>query len=135
MANPSKRVGTEWESAVRAYLREHHNPETRRNVQIGRADIGDLDGYYLHAAECKDEQRITLAEYIAQANREAINARQPYGCAVVKRRRANVSAGYVVRDLATDVRLVSRLRDAEQTLQDIAPTVYADHIARHGEGH
>lgn len=135
MPNPSKKRGTDWESAVRAYLQEHHNPEARRNVQMGRADIGDLDGYFLHATECKDEQRITLADYIAQANREAVNAGQPYGCAVVKRRRAGVAAGYVVRDLATDVRLVNRLKDAEETLQAVAPTVYADHVQRHGEGH
>ncbi|GAB7187117.1 hypothetical protein ATKI12_6948 [Kitasatospora sp. Ki12] len=135
MANPSKRRGTEWESAVRAYLQEHHNSETRRNVQMGAKDIGDLDGYYLHAAECKDEKTITLSSYIAQANREAVNAHQPYGAAIIKRRRANVATGYVVRDLETDVRLVNRLKDAEETLLVIAPTVYADHVQRHGKGH
>ncbi|MFD0276200.1 hypothetical protein ACFVHB_20165 [Kitasatospora sp. NPDC127111] len=102
---------------------------------MGAKDIGDVDGYYLHAAELKAERSITLADYIAQANREAIHAGQPYGCAVVKRPRAGVAAGYVVRDVATDARLINRLRDAEQTLQAIAPTVYADHVQRHGEGH
>ncbi|MFD8315928.1 hypothetical protein [Kitasatospora purpeofusca] len=136
MVNHSKKKGTDWESAVRAYLQEHHNPAARRNVQMGRADIGDLDGYYLHAAECKDEQRITLADYIAQANREAINARQPYGCSIVKRRRAGVAAGYVVRDLETDVRLINRLKDAEELLQVHAPPlIWEAHLQQHGEGH
>ncbi|MFD8595415.1 hypothetical protein ACFV1L_10475 [Kitasatospora sp. NPDC059646] len=135
MGNDAKKRGTEWESAVRAYLQEHHSPDVRRNVQMGRLDIGDLDGYYLHATECKDEQTITLSSYLAQANREAINAMQPYGCAIVKRRRAGVQAGYVVRDLETDVRLINRLRDAEETLLAIAPTVHADHVQRHGKGY
>ncbi|WP_282203930.1 hypothetical protein [Kitasatospora fiedleri] len=131
----AKDRGTRWESAVRGYLQEAGQPDVRRNVQMGRRDIGDLDGYYLHAVECKDEQKITLSAYVAQANREAINAMQPYGCAIVKRRRANVSAGYVVRDLETDAKLINRLRDAEETLLAIAPTVHADHVQRHGKGH
>lgn len=135
MANPGKAKGTAWESALVLYLREHHNPGTRRNVQMGAKDIGDLDGYYLHALEAKAEKSITLSDYIAQANREAVHAGQPFGCAVVKRRNASVAAGYVVRDLETDVRLINRLRDAEVTLQSIAPTLYADHVERHGVGH
>ncbi|OKI19272.1 hypothetical protein [Streptomyces sp. CB03911] len=135
MANPSKRLGTDWESALVKYLREHHNPKTHRNVQMGKLDIGDLDGYYLHALEAKNESKITLPVYIAQANREAIHAGQPYGCAVVKKRNAGVAAGYVVRDVETDVRLMNRLRDAEGLLAEAAPTVYVDHIQRHGEGH
>ncbi|MFF9525403.1 hypothetical protein ACF1DV_25990 [Streptomyces achromogenes] len=117
-ANPSKKKGTEWESAVVGYLREHHNPGARRNVQMGARDIGDIDGYYLHALEAKAEKEITLASYIAQANKEAIHAGQPFGCAVVKRRMKGVADGYVVRDLRTDVRLVSRLRDMEEALKD-----------------
>ncbi len=135
MANPSKRLGTDWESALVTYLREHHNPKAHRNVQMGAKDIGDLDGYYLHALEAKNEKSITLPAYIEQANREAVHALQPYGCAVVKRRGKGVAAGYVVRNVATDVRLINRLRDAEESLQAIAPTVYADHVQRHGEGH
>lgn len=86
---------------------------------MGRLDIGDVSGYYLHAAELKAEKTITLADYIAQANREAIHAGQPFGCAVVKRRMKGVADGYVVRDVRTDVRLVSRLKIMEEALQDV----------------
>ncbi|MFG3014347.1 hypothetical protein ACGFZB_28790 [Streptomyces cinerochromogenes] len=116
--NPSKKKGTEWESAIVGYLREHHNPAARRNVQAGRFDIGDIDGYYLHALEAKAEKTITLADYIAQANKEAIHAGALFGCAVVKRRMKGVADGYVVRDLRTDVRLVNRLKIMEEALQD-----------------
>ncbi|WP_405620312.1 hypothetical protein [Streptomyces sp. NBC_00076] len=99
---------------------------------MGRLDIGDVAGYYLHAAELKAEKTITLSDYIAQANREAIHADQPFGCAVVKRRMKGVEDGYVVRDVRTDVRLLNRLRDMEDALRAAAPTAYAliDHQHR-----
>jgi hypothetical protein len=131
--NPSKQKGTAWESAIVAYLREHHDPGARRNVQMGARDIGDIDGYYLHALEAKAEKSITLADYIAQANRERIHAGMPFGCAVVKRRMKGVADGYVVRDLATDVRLMNRLRDAENLLRNIAPETFEDHDRAHRE--
>ncbi|MFF1625609.1 hypothetical protein [Streptomyces sp. NPDC058272] len=118
MANPSKAKGTAWESLVVGYLRERHNPGAHRNVQMGVKDIGDIDGYYLHALEAKAEKSITLSDYIAQANREAVNAGKPFGCAVVKRRMKGVADGYVVRDVRTDVRLLNRLRDMEEALMD-----------------
>ncbi|MFF1684467.1 MULTISPECIES: hypothetical protein [unclassified Streptomyces] len=133
MANPAKAKGTAWESLLVGYLREHHNPNARRNVQMGAKDIGDLDGYYLHALEAKAEKSITLSDYIRQANREAGNAGQPFGCAVVKRRNANVKDGYVVRDLATDVRLVNRLRDMEGALQDVDYDRWCDIDTEHRE--
>ncbi|WP_327712423.1 hypothetical protein OG912_32385 [Streptomyces sp. NBC_00464] len=118
MANPSKAKGTAWESLWTAYIREHHNPAAHRNVQMGSKDIGDVSGYYLHASELKAERTITLSSYIEQANREAVHAGEPFGCAVVKRRMKGVADGYVVRDVATDVRLMNRLRDMEEALQD-----------------
>ncbi|MEO3974412.1 hypothetical protein [Streptomyces sp. CAU 1734] len=133
MTNPSKRKGTAFESTVVPYLREHHNPAAHRNVQMGAEDIGDISGYYLHALEAKAEKSIDLPGYIRQANREAVNVGQPFGCAVVKKRNATVADAYVVRDLRTDVRLMNRLRDAEELLRDVAPTVYADFEQRHRE--
>ncbi|MER7922137.1 hypothetical protein ABTY96_03200 [Streptomyces sp. NPDC096057] len=116
-STPAKAKGTAWESDIVGYLREQHNPGARRNVQMGARDIGDVDGYYLHALEAKAEKTITLADYIAQANREAVHAGQPFGCAVVKRRMKGVADGYVVRDLRTDVRLLNRMRDMEDALR------------------
>ncbi|MFD5198846.1 hypothetical protein ACFWM7_01485 [Streptomyces sp. NPDC058375] len=87
---------------------------------MGRLDIGDIDGYYLHALEAKAEKTITLSSYIAQANKEAVHAGQPYGCAVVKRRMKGTADGYVVRDVATDVRLMNRMQEMEGALQDVA---------------
>lgn len=133
MANPSKAKGTAWESLWVQYIREHHNPAAHRNVQMGSKDIGDVSGYYLHAAELKAEKTITLPEYIAQANRERIHAGEPFGCAVVKRRMKGVADGYVVRDVATDVRLMNRLRDMEDALQDVDYDRWCDLDHEHRE--
>ncbi|MFE0326291.1 hypothetical protein ACFW08_05680 [Streptomyces sp. NPDC058960] len=132
-ANAAKQKGTAWETAWTRYIQEHHNPAAHRNVQMGRLDIGDVSGYYLHAAELKAEKTITLSDYIAQANREAINAAQPFGCAVVKRRMKGVADGYVVRDVATDVRLMNRFRDAEELLKEYAFDVWHEHDQQHRE--
>ncbi|MFB7919369.1 hypothetical protein [Streptomyces sp. NPDC056061] len=133
MSNPSKQKGSAWESAIVAYLREHHNASAHRNVQMGSKDIGDVDGYYLHALEAKAEKEIKLPSYIAQANKEAGHAGQPFGCAVVKRRMKGTADGYVVRDLRTDVRLMNRLRDAEALLEEYAFEAWLEHDAHHRE--
>jgi hypothetical protein len=133
MANPAKAKGTAWESLWTAYIRERHNPAAHRNVQMGSKDIGDVSGYYLHASELKAEKTITLSDYIAQANREAVNAGEPFGCAVVKRRMKGVADGYVVRDVATDVRLMNRLRDMEEALQDASFSRWYDIDKQHRE--
>ncbi|MFE6518846.1 hypothetical protein [Streptomyces sp. NPDC057748] len=133
MANPSKQKGTAWESLIVGYLREHHNDRTHRNVQMGRLDIGDIAGYYLHALEAKAEKEIKLPSYVAQANREAVNAGQPFGCAVVKRRMKGVADGYVVRDVTTDVRLMNRLRDMEEALKSVYADLWRDIDAKHRE--
>ncbi|MEU1200159.1 hypothetical protein ABZ446_28590 [Streptomyces sp. NPDC005813] len=100
---------------------------------MGSKDIGDVSGYYLHAAELKAEKTITLSDYVAQANREAINAGQPYGCAIVKRRMKGVADGYVVRDVATDVRLMNRMRDMEEALRKADPVWWACIDSAHRE--
>lgn len=100
---------------------------------MGARDIGDLAGYYLHAVEAKAEKTITLADYIAQANREAIHAGQPFGCAVVKRRMKGTADGYVVRDVRTDVRLINRLRDMEEALKSVYADLWRDIDAKHQE--
>ncbi|MFJ1704520.1 hypothetical protein [Kitasatospora sp. NPDC088346] len=130
MANESKRKGTAWETSVRDFINEAtgkylplvegeprqfadsadpHN--CKRQTQQGRYDVGDLHAWPV-VIECKAEKRITLPEYVRQANAEAVNAGMPFGVAVVKAPRKNVKDGYVVTDLATFVRILRALREA-----------------------
>lgn len=137
MANPHKARGTAWESAVVTFLRgrlagqglarlgdirrqasdraleqppdEMSVDDIRRQVQMGRLDIGDV-----HAApfalECKNVKEITLASFVEQAEREAVNARMPYGAAVIKRRGKGAGQGYVVMSLETFARVLAEIR-------------------------
>lgn len=114
MANPSKRRGTEWETAVTRYLREDDPAadDIRRVAQTGRLDTGDIHALPF-VLECKNVAKIDLAAFVDQADREAANARQPYGAAVVKRRGKGVAAGYAVMSLATFRRLLRDVRAHE----------------------
>ncbi|GGQ07912.1 signal transduction protein with GAF and PtsI domain [Actinomadura coerulea] len=127
MANPNKRKGTAWESAVVTFLRGRLAgaglaglDDIRRQVQMGRADIGDV-----HAApfvlECKNTAQLTLSAFVDQANREARNAqldadmhgtagRRYFGVAVVKRRGKGTGDGYAVMDLETFARVLAVIR-------------------------
>lgn len=106
MSHPNKARGTRWESAVRDYLRDRGLPAFRK-VQEGARDVGDLGVWGLpFVLEAKDHASIDLAGFVDQANREAHNAREPYGVAVVKRRGKGVHQGYVVMDLETFVSIL-----------------------------
>lgn len=134
MANESKRKGTAWETAGADYLNEvtgkyrdgwkdleramrwvdPTDPDNvRRQVQEGRADIGDAHALPF-CLEFKAEQKFNLPEYIRQANAEARNAGLPYGVAVVKAPRKGVSCGYVVMDLATFAKVLTAVRAGTQ---------------------
>ncbi|QPI61766.1 hypothetical protein I1A49_16440 [Streptomyces malaysiensis subsp. malaysiensis] len=102
---------------------------------MGNKDQGDLHGYPLHIIEAKNEKSIRLPEYVRQAEREAVNAGEPFGVAFVKRPRASTGDGYAVRSIATDARLVARLRDAEALAEKYAPAeVWKAHYEKHGAG-
>ncbi|MEU7243371.1 hypothetical protein [Streptomyces sparsogenes] len=124
MANPSKAKGTRYEGEIRDFLNSR-GFNVRRVVQMGNKDQGDLHGYPLHVIEAKNEKSLRLPEYVRQAEREAVNAGVPFGVAFVKRQRASTGDGYAVRSIATDARLMARMRDMEDALQAAAPAAWA----------
>ncbi|MER5886828.1 hypothetical protein ABT160_23640 [Streptomyces sp. NPDC001941] len=83
-----------------------------RNVQMGAADVGDLDAWPF-AGECKAVKSYDLAAFVMQANREAENADVPFGVALIKRPRKGVADGYAVMDIATFRRVRARLLGVE----------------------
>ncbi|MFE9396805.1 hypothetical protein [Streptomyces flavidovirens] len=130
MSNPNKRKGTAWETAVKDFLnvalgqyvddwepgayywRDPRDPDNiTRPAQTGAKDVGDLHAWPF-VLECKAERSITLADYVRQANREAMHAGYPYGVAVVKAPRRATADGYVVMDLGTFARVLDTLRSA-----------------------
>lgn len=121
----ARRIGTEWETAITRFLntalgmyrdgeapefKDPTNPDNvRRQAQEGARDVGDVWARPF-VLEAKNEKAITLAEYVRQAEREAENARLPYGAAVVKQRGKGPAAGYVVMSLATFARVLAHIR-------------------------
>ena len=109
MANPSKDRGTRWESACAAFLRAHGFPEVYRMAPTGEFDAGDLGGISTVAFECRDRNRMTMAEHVDDANKRAKAKGTPFGIALVKRRGRTAGAGYAVMDIATLSRLLLSL--------------------------
>jgi len=95
--------------AVATFLREAGFIEVYRMAQTGEFDAGDLGGISEVAFECRDRNRLTLAENVDDANSRAINKKAKYGVTVMKRRGRKAADGYVVMDLATFARLLADL--------------------------
>nr|BEK66814.1 hypothetical protein KPHV_40410 [Kitasatospora purpeofusca] len=128
MANPNKRQGTSWESALRDHLNRTlglvdekgklRNPfsglNVRRPAQEGSRDVGDVHAVPF-VLEAKDVTRPTVPTWIRQAEAEAVNAGFPYGVVIHKLRRANVARGRVHFGIRTwtRVRLVLGLSARE----------------------
>jgi hypothetical protein len=103
-----KRKGSAFERDVVHYLREHGFLDAERAYGAGRPeDIGDVVGVPGVTIECKAVRSIDLAGFVDEAERERINARQPYGVAVVKRRGKSTGQAYVVMSLEAFSRLVA----------------------------
>lgn len=134
MTNRNKAKGTAWESDGCRFLNRKlglvdeegrfYDPtdpdNVRRQVQTGRADVGDAWARPF-VLEFKNEQSIRLPAYVEQAEAEAQNAGLPYGVAVIKRRGKGAGAGYVATSLATFARFLldyRRLRDEVARLRD-----------------
>lgn len=93
-----KQKGTRWESAVVAYLRSLSFPWADRVPLSGARDRGDVTvGPGSPAIECKDQNRLAWAEWLDEAEEEAVNARAPHGVVWAKRRgKASPADGYVL---------------------------------------
>lgn len=107
-----KRIGSQWERDVAAYLRDHGFPHAERAFGAGRPlDVGDIDGLPGVVVECKAQKAYALAEWMDEARVEQANAGAQYGFVVAKRRQRPVGQAYVISELEQFVRLL-RERDA-----------------------
>jgi hypothetical protein len=103
-----KRKGSQFERDVVHYLREHGFSDCERAYGAGRPeDVGDVAGVPGVTIECKATKSINLAGFVDEVERERLNARQPFGVVVVKRRGKGAADSYVVCNLSTFVRLVA----------------------------
>ena len=99
MVNRPKRLGTEWETDVVRYLREHGAPLAERRALSGSADRGDVAGTE-YVWECKNTAAIDLASGITETMQETQNAGARFGFLIVKRRRKSTADAYAVMPLS-----------------------------------
>lgn len=116
---PGKRKGSRFELDVRDYLRER-GYAAERCYGAGRSDdIGDVRGLPGFVIEAKNQQAINLAGWADETESERVNAGEPFGALVVKRRLRPVDEAYAVmplRQLVDLVDEVERLRLASIAL-------------------
>lgn len=93
-----KAKGTRWESTIVTWLRGQGFPWADRVPLSGARDRGDVTvGPGSPAIEAKDQNRLSWAEWLDEAEEEAVNAGAPHGVVWAKRRgKASPADGYVL---------------------------------------
>ena len=87
-----KARGTAAETAVVRWLQCNGYPDVERRTLSGIHDKGDIAGLRSLVIEVKDHQRMELAGWVAEAERERVNAQATH-CAVIHKRRGKGSPG------------------------------------------
>lgn len=91
MANKPKQMGTEHESKIKAWLREHGWPYADRRTQNGAADLGDLVlseriPFIIEAKTAKKTtERATLGTFVSELKAEVGNSKSDAGAVVFKK--------------------------------------------------
>ncbi len=91
-----KQKGTSFETAIVEYLQNNLCDNTiERRALNGTCDRGDISGVVFCAQrmtlECKNENRMRLAEYMREAETEARNDNAPYYAVIHKKRGVGIS--------------------------------------------
>lgn len=103
----AKQAGTRWESAIVNYLASRGWRHAERRAKTGAHDKGDITGVPGVVIEAKDVARISLAEFLHEAQVEAEHAGAMVGAAWIKRRgKASPGEAYVVMDGETFTHLL-----------------------------
>jgi len=82
----SKQKGTAAETAVVRWFQDHGWPRAERRALSGAYDMGDINLEPGIVVEVKNTKTITLAEFVAETERERINANAEFGMCVIKKR-------------------------------------------------
>ena len=103
----AKQAGTRWESAIVDYPASRGWRHADRRAKTGALDKGDITGIPGVVIEAKDVAKISLAEFLREAQAEAENAGAMVGAAWIKRRgKASPADAYVVMDGETFTHLL-----------------------------
>jgi hypothetical protein len=111
VTSPQKRKGDAFERAAVEVFRANGHPHCERLLGAGRrADCGDLAGVRGNVVvEVKDRQRLELAAWVDETERERIAAQAEYGLLIVKRRNRSAGEAYAIMPLGQMARLLAEL--------------------------
>lgn len=116
----NKARGTRWETACVNWLRAIGYQWADRVPLSGNRDRGDVTigpGSPVH--ECKSQNRISLAEWVDEAEAEAANAKAPFGVVWAKRKgKQSPADGYVIMSGRTYVELLAMAGWAPEVADD-----------------
>lgn len=109
----ARSAGTRWESVIVEYLKGSGWPHARRRAKTGKFDQGDVtpgDGWPV-TIEAKDVRTRAIAEWVAEAEIEAINAGLPVGVVWAKRAgKPSAGDGYVFMSGATFTKMLELVK-------------------------
>ncbi len=92
----SKRKGSRWESRLVDFLAANGHPRAERRVSNGSRDRGDVAGIDGWVIEAKSAARLTLAEWVDEAEKEAKAAGVSRYAVVFPRRSHSTAKAYAV---------------------------------------
>lgn len=136
MSSALKAKGTRWESALVGVLNDFAGAILRRfrayrPAQGGRKDVGDVHGVSPFVIQAKDDRSFRISEWLdgpKGVRTQAENAAEPYGVVVVKRARRPIGAAYAIQRFDDWIRVLVRLRRAENLLEHYAPAAAREHF-------
>jgi hypothetical protein len=112
VTSPNKAKGSAWERAIVTYLRTTGWPYAERRLAGSAHDRGDIAGVPGIVIEAKNTARLTLAEWLDEAELERVNDNAWLGVVWHKRRgKADAADGYVTMSGAQFARLLAQALD------------------------
>lgn len=103
--------GSLFEKHVVEYLREVGFTHAERRVMGGANDKGDVGGIPNVCLEIKNRASITLGVAVAEAEKEARNAKTSWWAVIFKRRQKPTGKSYVILDLEQYAKILRILSD------------------------
>jgi hypothetical protein len=113
--NRNKNRGSLFEREIVKALRYHGHRFAERAYGAGRPDdVGDISGILggRVVIEAKDCKAFDLSGWLAEAEKERINARADFGVVVAKRRGKSAQSAYAILTLDTLARLLKEVENA-----------------------
>ena len=117
--NRSKAKGTRFESEVVGFLRGHGFPHAERRTLSGAHDKGDIAGVRIGSVgfclEVKNCKAMALAEWIKEAQVEAINAGTDFFAVIHKSVRRPTGKAYVTLPLDVFCELLAKVPSYDES--------------------